>query len=693
MAVEKILLEFDADIKALRSDMNQVKSQLGDVEKQGNKTTSQLSSGFKRVGAAIGAAFSVQVLIQFTKRAVELYDIQAKAEAGLLQALKGREDVQRRLMRQASELQKITLFGDEETIRAQTMLARFGMTETQIKRLIPLIQDYATLTGQDLVSAADMVARSVGTSTNALSRYGIEIEGSVGSSERLESAISNLNTQIGGQAVAAAEAGAGAVEQFNMAWGDFAELVGEEVLPSIIAITGELKIFLEQLIDLKEAGDKGFIQRLFTEGAVGAIGFARDMGKARERLENATDYESIFNKAQDDFSKFVKNNKEQYSTLVDAATAYTDDLNAELRRVNREVAKGAMSDDDAFKIRKRISIVKDAVVAYVKDMENGVDINDKFNKSVLDLSESLDKIPKLMDKFYDPFRELPNEVERWVQALERIFGPDRAAENIINDFYDNLEGRMDELDEANMDFFEGILGDQADEALQKQREIAATYDILGSSIDFFSTMSSQATDRYLQDLQLQLDAGKITQEQFDRERKKELREQAKNTRALAVFDIVLNTSRAIMSFLAQPTPNVPGSIAAGVAGALQLTTAITQPLPAFATGTVDLKGEGTETSDSIVARLSKGESVITAKGTRQDKGLFEAANKLQLEDYINKNYVLPALVKIEKDKADMFDDYRLYMSLQNMKKSDKENTDKIVRAIKTEYTNSRRYWA
>jgi len=298
----------------------------------------------------------------------------------------------------------------------------------------------------------------------------------------------------------------------------------------------------------------------------------------------------------------------------------------------------------------------------------------------------------LVNKFYDPFRKPPTEVERWVQTLIRIFG-EFPEDPIMKEFYDNLDRINQEQEAENIEFFEGILAAQAEEALQKQREIAATYDILGSSIDFFSTMSSQATERYLQDLQKQLDAGKITQEQFDRERKKALREQAKDTRALAVFDIVLNTARSIMSFLAQTPPNVPGSIAAGVAGALQLSTAITQPLPAFATGTVDLKGEGTETSDSIVARLSKGESVITAKGTKQDKALFEAANKLQLEDYINKNYVLPALVKVQKDKADMFDDYRLYMSLQNMKKSDKENTDKIVRAIKTEYTNNRRYWA
>ena len=39
----------------------------------------------------------------------------------------------------------------------------------------------------------------------------------------------------------------------------------------------------------------------------------------------------------------------------------------------------------------------------------------------------------------------------------------------------------------------------------------------------------------------------------------------------------------------------------------------------FAEGVIDLDGRGTETSDSIPARLSKGESVMTAKTTKKNK--------------------------------------------------------------------------
>jgi hypothetical protein len=59
----------------------------------------------------------------------------------------------------------------------------------------------------------------------------------------------------------------------------------------------------------------------------------------------------------------------------------------------------------------------------------------------------------------------------------------------------------------------------------------------------------------------------------------------------------------------------------------------------FATGVENLQGEGTETSDSIFARLSKGESVITAKATKEHAGLPTALNEGRLDDYLASTYL------------------------------------------------------
>lgn len=49
--------------------------------------------------------------------------------------------------------------------------------------------------------------------------------------------------------------------------------------------------------------------------------------------------------------------------------------------------------------------------------------------------------------------------------------------------------------------------------------------------------------------------------------------------------------------------------------------------PGFAQGVIDLKGQGGPKSDTIQARLSPGESVITAEGTRRNRGILEDINR------------------------------------------------------------------
>jgi hypothetical protein len=56
--------------------------------------------------------------------------------------------------------------------------------------------------------------------------------------------------------------------------------------------------------------------------------------------------------------------------------------------------------------------------------------------------------------------------------------------------------------------------------------------------------------------------------------------------------------------------------------------------PKFAKGVVALEGPGTETSDSIAAYLSKGESVITAKATKKYAPMLEAMNAGTFTEYM-----------------------------------------------------------
>jgi len=216
---KRINVVIDGNSKGLRS-----------ASKKAKKSMGGLTAAASKLGGAIAGAFAVGAVINFAKASVKAFDVQQKAEAKLLTALKGRADIQKRLIKQAQTLQKTTLFGDEQTIEAQAFLASMSLSEDAIIRLTPLVQDLATKMGGDLKGAADLIAKSVGSSTNALSRYGITISGAVGSTERLESAIKGLNTQVGGQSEAAAKAGIGAITQLGNAFGDLQETIGELIV-------------------------------------------------------------------------------------------------------------------------------------------------------------------------------------------------------------------------------------------------------------------------------------------------------------------------------------------------------------------------------------------------------------------------------------------------------------------------------
>lgn len=149
------------------------------------------------------------------------------------------EEASKDLQEYAAQLQAITTFGDEAIISAQSLIASFGFEGKVLKELTAATLDLASAKGMELQSAADLVAKSVGSSTNALTRYGISVDGAAGSTERASSAVENINSLFGGQAQAAAK-GLGSIVQLKNAFGDLTEKIAFALAPQIESITNWL---------------------------------------------------------------------------------------------------------------------------------------------------------------------------------------------------------------------------------------------------------------------------------------------------------------------------------------------------------------------------------------------------------------------------------------------------------------------
>jgi hypothetical protein len=200
--------------------------------RKATRSMTKFGKSMQRTGKTLSTSLTLPVLA-FSAASVKAFDEQIKAETKLRTALGEDEKAFARLKKQAQELQKLTLFGDEATIEAAAFLAQLGLNENAITKLLPLIQDFATAQNMQLGDAAKLVAKSVGSSTNALSRYGITIEGTVGETERLDSAVNALSTAFGGTASAIATQGLGPFQQLKNELGDVSEEFGKLILENI----------------------------------------------------------------------------------------------------------------------------------------------------------------------------------------------------------------------------------------------------------------------------------------------------------------------------------------------------------------------------------------------------------------------------------------------------------------------------
>ena len=262
----------------LDNRLKKIDSSVGDNFRNVGNYNSALSgtrAAFGQLAIGIGAGVAAfQGITNAVSSSVEAFGEQERTQKALEVALGFTSE---RLLEQATALQNQTKFGDEAIIQSQALLAQFGLQEDQIASLTPALLDFAEAQGIGLEDAAKLLSKSLGSSTNALSRYGIEITGAVGSNERLDSAITALNEKFEGQAAAAAQVGTGPLTQLQNILGDIQEVIGGVI---IRAITPLIQALSDTGKSLQEVGTQSNILKAFVNDI--RIAFGRLTGQIDE---------------------------------------------------------------------------------------------------------------------------------------------------------------------------------------------------------------------------------------------------------------------------------------------------------------------------------------------------------------------------------------------------------------------------
>lgn len=226
--IERLVTEIIADATKQKKGTQE---SIRDMDAWGKRVT--------RIAATVVGSLATGALF---RKITEATRVQEKAEQQLLQGLKTTNNAVGQsfdeLVKKAAELQKVTTFGDEEIIRAQSQLVTFTkIAGDQFDRTTEAALDLATRMDGDLKGAVLQLGKALNdpvANLSALSRAGIQFEKEqrelistlfkTGREAEAQSLIlDELEKQFGGSARAARN-GIGAIDALKNAYGDLFEL-------------------------------------------------------------------------------------------------------------------------------------------------------------------------------------------------------------------------------------------------------------------------------------------------------------------------------------------------------------------------------------------------------------------------------------------------------------------------------------
>lgn len=191
-------------------------------------------AGFKAISEGLSDAVSEAIQAE---KALNLFN-QSLANSGNFT-----QDASNKFQEFAKGLQQVTQFSDDLIISNASILASLGgLSGEGLERATKAALDFASTGRVSLEGAFDAIAKAANGNTGALSRYGIKVDENLTSSEKLASALTQLEQKFGGLAQAQGQTFAGNLAKISNGFNDILESIGNMIVksPALVAILGEI---------------------------------------------------------------------------------------------------------------------------------------------------------------------------------------------------------------------------------------------------------------------------------------------------------------------------------------------------------------------------------------------------------------------------------------------------------------------
>jgi hypothetical protein len=258
--LDRVLVRYQGDFSSLKSGVSQI-----------TKSTTTLATGAKLAVGAFATRFAVNQLrnlVGSVGTAIEAARTQEISESKLAQALANMGETSGEAAAELKELakqtQRVSNFGDESILTAQSMLLSFrevgGSQGAKLltQSLVDMAAGLSKTSGEtvDLNSVAQVLVKSLTQGVGALGRYGISLTDSqkkqfqmAKGMDRIKLLQEIVNDNFGGLAEATIDSS----KQMQNSLGDLAEVFGAKLKPGIDEMNVAIMEFAESEEGIKAA--------------------------------------------------------------------------------------------------------------------------------------------------------------------------------------------------------------------------------------------------------------------------------------------------------------------------------------------------------------------------------------------------------------------------------------------------------
>jgi hypothetical protein len=471
------------EVEELNRKLTETKGKLNDVKNAGKEATNTFGNAlssfqfkFNALGQAVGQ-LAVSALTNLASQAVDFGKESVKAfiEAELnakkleiaLQNISGEgKGAFDKLIKQSEELQKISIFSDDDIQNAQTALVQYGLTSDEVEKLLPKILDLASAQGIDLASATDISIKAINGQTKGLKTAGIAFDDTGTKAGNLAKLTDNLN-KFQGQSAAIMETNAGKLARLGNAYDDLKESVGE-ALVDIADQTIELGVETAAFLKLVFTGFTGFSEYITGKTAREAAKTSKLVAEVnRKAFDNEVQYQTTRTEAQrkSEYNAYKRNNVD---LLVQRKEFIASGDKDNLRRVNKEISYNQNIIKAIEKVNADFLLKKESDSAKTDEKID----NAKIEKTK-DLAREIRAIKiEQEDEYLRASDKLKEDAANRIEDLknDKSVKNEKQREELILEINKKLSSDLIALNKKEQDEVEGLQDKAMDEANKKRQD-------------------------------------------------------------------------------------------------------------------------------------------------------------------------------------------------------------------------------